>query len=126
PSHGGKLHTGTSVYKVSCLKVSRIAMVQASTPTSRNVVDLAVSGMSCASCVARVEKALLRQPGVVSAAVNLATERAHVVLAGATAEQAREAIQTAGYGAEIVAAESAAVPQPPTGDGLHVVIAALL
>lgn len=40
------------------------------------VVDLAIQGMSCASCVARVERALARVPGVAAVAVNLATERA--------------------------------------------------
>jgi Cu+-exporting ATPase len=40
--------------------------------------DFAVEGMSCASCVARIEKALLDSPGVLRAAVNLATARAHV------------------------------------------------
>ena len=39
-------------------------------------VELAISGMTCASCVGRVEKALRRVPGVVDATVNLATERA--------------------------------------------------
>jgi P-type Cu+ transporter len=37
---------------------------------------LEVGGMTCASCVARVERALKSVPGVVSANVNLATERA--------------------------------------------------
>ena len=44
--------------------------------TSEHV--LAVEGMTCASCVARVEKALLKVPGVTQASVNLATERAMV------------------------------------------------
>ena len=39
-------------------------------------VEFAVSGMHCASCVARVERALAEQPGVTEAVVNLATERA--------------------------------------------------
>ncbi len=42
-------------------------------------VSLDIGGMTCASCVGRVEKALLDVPGVHSAAVNLATERATVV-----------------------------------------------
>ena len=42
-------------------------------------VSLAVEGMTCASCVRRVERALLKVPGVESAAVNLATERAQIV-----------------------------------------------
>ena len=41
-------------------------------------LELGVGGMTCASCVAHVEKALLATPGVLSASVNLATERASV------------------------------------------------
>lgn len=41
-------------------------------------IDLSVEGMTCASCVGRVEKALKAIPGVAEATVNLATERAHV------------------------------------------------
>ena len=47
--------------------------------SSTLTVGLAVQGMTCASCVNRVERALARVPGVVSASVNLATERADVV-----------------------------------------------
>src|SRR3972149_2650707 len=46
------------------------------------VVDLAIQGMSCASCVGRVEKALARVPGVAGVAVNLATERARIQTRG--------------------------------------------
>ncbi|HEX2943316.1 MAG TPA: heavy metal translocating P-type ATPase, partial [Rhodopila sp.] len=61
--------------------------------------DLSIGGMTCASCVNRVERALKRVPGVVSAAVNLGTERARITtLAGAvTAEQLIAAVQRAGY-----------------------------
>ena len=41
-------------------------------------VSIDIEGMTCASCVARVEKSLLKVPGVTSATVNLATERATV------------------------------------------------
>ena len=41
---------------------------------------LAITGMTCSSCAARVEKVLAGVPGVVSAVVNLATEQAHVTL----------------------------------------------
>jgi len=41
-------------------------------------VELGVRGMTCASCVSHVEKALLATPGVLEASVNLATERATV------------------------------------------------
>lgn len=43
-------------------------------------LDLSIQGMTCASCVRRVEKVLVAVPGVATASVNLATERAHVVL----------------------------------------------
>ncbi|KGM30091.1 copper ion binding protein, partial [Inquilinus limosus] len=41
----------------------------------QDTVELAIQGMTCASCVARVEKKLKSVPGVTEAAVNLATER---------------------------------------------------
>ena len=57
-----------------------------------------VEGMTCASCVRRVEKAIAAVPGVESASVNLATERADVRLAGpATSEAVIAAIKGAGY-----------------------------
>ena len=59
---------------------------------------LRIGGMTCASCVARVEKALQAVPGVERASVNLATEKASVH--GAAAPGAlREAVQAAGYDA---------------------------
>ncbi len=59
-------------------------------------IELAVEGMSCASCVGRVERALQAVPGVSGASVNLATERATVQ--GAVPAQALvEAIGKAGY-----------------------------
>jgi Cu+-exporting ATPase len=45
---------------------------------SENSIELAIDGMTCASCVNRVEKALRQVPGVVDASVNLATERASI------------------------------------------------
>ncbi len=47
-------------------------------PTGLRTVQLQVSGMRCASCVGRVEKALLAVPGVSTSSVNLATETATV------------------------------------------------
>ena len=49
-------------------------------PVVTQEFDLAISGMTCASCVLRVEKALRANPAIKSATVNLATERAHIVL----------------------------------------------
>ncbi|MEW6912630.1 heavy metal translocating P-type ATPase [Trueperella pyogenes] len=67
-------------------------------------VDLAVRGMTCASCVARVEKKLNKVPGV-TAVVNLATERAHIELddaAGLSSEDLIEIVVKAGYDASLI------------------------
>ena len=82
-------------------------------------VALAVEGMTCASCVRRVERALLKVPGVESAAVNLATERAKVVYGpagGPDAEGLRAAVEGAGYRVGAVEDRSAAAPRE-TGPG---------
>ena len=69
---------------------------------------LEVEGMHCASCVARVEQALAEVPGVRSASVNLATERAEVVAgAGVTTAALEEAVRQAGYTARTPAVEPA-------------------
>ena len=47
-----------------------------------NTFDLPISGMTCASCAGRVERALGKVPGVQSVSVNLANERAHVEVLG--------------------------------------------
>src|SRR5690606_27513531 len=64
-------------------------------------VDLAVGGMTCATCSGRVERALRQLPGVLSADVNLATETAVVQLSTADLAQARAelvaAVEKAGY-----------------------------
>lgn len=58
--------------------------------------DLAIAGMTCASCVGRVERALAAVPGVTSATVNLATERASVT-GSAGVEDLVAAVARAGY-----------------------------
>jgi len=64
---------------------------------------LQVEGMTCASCVARVEKALLKLPGVLSATVNLATERATVsMLSTVAVAELLAAVEKAGYTARSV------------------------
>jgi Cu+-exporting ATPase len=70
---------------------------------AENTVELAVEGMTCASCVGRVEKALREIPGVLDASVNLATERATVRVSGETPVSAlTAAIERAGYAASPV------------------------
>jgi P-type Cu+ transporter len=63
--------------------------------------QFAVEGMSCASCVGRVERAIARVPGVRSVSVNLATERAEVSFSGAAdVAGVMTAIEDAGYAAK--------------------------
>jgi heavy metal translocating P-type ATPase len=70
--------------------------------SSENSTTFHVREMSCASCVGRVEKALLAVPGVQSASVNLAAETATVAMAeGSDMEPIVTALKDAGYPAEL-------------------------
>lgn len=62
-------------------------------------MDIAIEGMTCASCVARVERALKKVPGVDQATVNLATESARVSMTSEPQAMARllRAVRDAGY-----------------------------
>ncbi|MDO4901254.1 cation-translocating P-type ATPase [Actinomyces sp.] len=85
---------------------------QTGEPTAAPVatVDLAVGGMTCASCVARVEKKLGKLDGV-EASVNLATESARVTLtAPVTDEELVNAVARAGYTASVTARTDLASP----------------
>lgn len=68
-------------------------------------VDFAISGMTCASCVARVEKKLNKIDGV-KAVVNLATEKAHLEISTPAAHLSDETliqvVEKAGYGANLL------------------------
>ena len=75
-------------------------------------LELQISGMSCASCVGRVERALAQVPGVLTVSVNLASERAHLQLLGTADPQALlAAVVAAGYQASLLNAE-----EPPAAD----------
>ncbi len=65
--------------------------------------NLVIQGMSCASCVGRVEKALQNTEGVVNVSVNLATENAHidVIQDAVTADHLIQVIKKAGYQAHL-------------------------
>jgi Cu+-exporting ATPase len=70
-------------------------------------LDIGIGGMTCASCVGRVERALKKVPGVQNVAVNLATESARITYAASEQMEARlrRAVRDAGY--EPVAADAA-------------------
>ncbi len=73
-------------------------------PSTR--LELALGGMTCASCAGRIERALAKQPGVLSVSVNLASERAQVqIVRGLDPQTLLSAVQQAGYSASLVDAE---------------------
>lgn len=77
-------------------------------PARTSRVTLNIASMTCASCVGRVEKALLGASGVVEASVNLAAENATIIyVTGATTAEQLVAVSTdAGYPAEIALADA--------------------
>ena len=78
-------------------------------------ITLAIEGMTCASCVGRVEKALRKLPGVHDVSVTLATEKAQVRAVGVTADQLIAAVERAGYEAHVPVDMSAAAAAPISG-----------
>ncbi|MGI4779307.1 MAG: heavy metal translocating P-type ATPase [Janthinobacterium lividum] len=100
-------------------------------------IDISVGGMTCASCVMRVERALVQVPGVTQVAVNLATESARVSTRapadgeGDDARQAldarlRRAVRTAGYEPRASAVANAAAAASPWQGFAPVTIGLLL
>ncbi|MGK5071924.1 heavy metal translocating P-type ATPase [Janthinobacterium sp. ZB1P44] len=110
------------------LAALQAAVEKAGYTVAQREIDLNVAGMTCASCVGRVEKALLKVPGVLAASVNLATESARVKVTGeADAATLIAAIDKAGYAATVPAASQASAPAAaPNRDGMKVAFAAVL
>ncbi len=81
-------------------------------------VDIAVGGMTCANCAARIERALGALPGVIEARVNLATARATVRFLPdtVTAARLRQSIRDAGYEAAEPDDRRAATDDPADAD----------
>ncbi len=97
-----------------------------------NTWKLSIGGMTCAACAGRVEKALIKVPGVASAEINLALETAHVTgLAEVDAENLVAAVVAAGYQAHVLNAEQFDVA-PVDGNkaymshGWHILLAMVL
>ena len=83
--------------------------------TDGKIIDLEITGMHCAGCVGAVERALLKAPGVASASVNLATQRAAITLesgdAPADLSAMIQSVRDAGYDAREIEISD------PNGDG---------
>ncbi|MCU1719390.1 heavy metal translocating P-type ATPase [Pseudomonas sp. 5P_3.1_Bac2] len=90
------------------LEQLRASVSQAGYEVPSSSVQLAISGMTCASCAGRIERVLNKQAGVLSARVNLATEQASVqVLSGTDPLGLLQAIQRAGFSAQVASAVDA-------------------
>ena len=127
------VNLATEVAKISSdtpipLATLQAAVEKAGYSVAQREIDLNVAGMTCASCVGRVEKALLKVPGVLAASVNLATESARIkVTGGLEAGTLIAAIDKAGYAATVPAASQASAPAAtPNRDGMKVAFAAVL
>ncbi|MEO8611049.1 MAG: heavy metal translocating P-type ATPase, partial [Chloroflexota bacterium] len=68
--------------------------------TTFQQIELPITGMTCASCVRTVERALQKQPGILSVSVNLATEKASVSYVPGAVRRGDlvKAVEAAGYG----------------------------
>ena len=89
---------------MSTSQIAEPTVAAGSSDGLREVIEFDVSGMTCGSCAARVQRALSRQPGVSEALVNYATGRATVELepGALDPDQLVVAVQHAGYGASPV------------------------
>jgi len=97
--------------------------------TASSSLDLGIGGMTCASCVARVERALRKVPGVHDATVNLATESARITYDGAGGDVealARRAVRNAGYEPRALAAQEAEADLSPWAGFAPVALGLLL
>jgi len=94
---------------------ARSHLIPTTSPSITTEAQLDVEGMTCASCVRRVERSLTKVPGVASVAVNLATERAAVSFNEATAsrDDLTAAIEKAGYKVGRWVLPTAPAPTPP-------------
>ena len=100
-------------YGIEEIPAEQTAPMPAASKPVPSELDLAIEGMTCASCVRRVEKALNRVEGVTSASVNLATEKAHVSFDPMKVDLPRleAAVSGAGYAVGVMA--PAAAPSTP-------------
>ncbi len=105
-----------------------VAVAKAGYAVPEDTRDLALDGMTCANCVARVEKALTRVPGVLEASVNAATNTARVRRMAGSADDAALvlAVQRAGYTAMALNAGGAAPAARNREPGWKVAAAAAL
>ena len=109
------------------LDTLRAAVEKAGYSLREKTLTLQIVGMTCASCVGRVERALGKVPGVLQASVNLASENATVrLLDDVDVQTLVAAVAKAGYEARLPVDSDAPAPTPWQHSGWPVLIAALL
>lgn len=87
--------------KVSAEDVKRAIEKTGFTVPARTI-ELNIEGMTCASCVSRVEKGISKVSGVNAVSVNLANETAQVKVNAASAAELVRAVEKAGYSARVI------------------------
>ncbi|HYD61888.1 MAG TPA: heavy metal translocating P-type ATPase [Noviherbaspirillum sp.] len=126
------VNLGTERARVTADKTVNIGTLQqaiekAGYQVAQQEIDLDIEGMTCASCVGRVERALRKTDGVLEATVNLATESAHVRAAtGLDPSVLIGAVEAAGYHARPHSEATAAQEAQRDTEFIKVIIAALL
>ena len=101
------------------------AVKSAGYEVARQTIDIGIAGMTCASCVGRLEKSLAKVAGVDAVAVNLATERARIATTSSVnMADLQQAVKAAGFSLVPLTASSAADPHP-SPDWLPIALAAL-
>ncbi|MHB8914883.1 MAG: heavy metal translocating P-type ATPase [Thiobacillus sp.] len=101
------LHTASEV----TLQAIRTVVEKAGYGVATQEFNIGIQGMTCASCVGRIEKALANVPGVYTVAVNLATEQARIEAdAGVPLAALKQAITAAGYSVAPQPTETPATP----------------
>ncbi len=114
-----------SVEGSATFEALQAAVEKAGYQLKQQQLRLRISGMTCASCVSRVERALKKIPGLLSAEVNLATETASIrLLSNVTPDLLIAAVSKAGYSASLEAETPTQAPWQSSG--WPVLIAALL
>lgn len=118
-----------SIKAISAVEIAALAEAvhKAGYQPKTESVELQVEGMTCASCVGRVEKALLKVPGVLKASVNLATEKVTVeTLSGVTFAMLAAAVSKAGYTANPLTEQPRESPRSHLPDWWPIALSTLL
>jgi Cu+-exporting ATPase len=104
-----RLDLATSAQAAATLREVAQALTKAGYPAATQSLQLELTGVTCGSCISRVENALNSVPGVLSASANLSLSRAHVqILASAVrVDSLTDAVGAAGYGASLTDADNA-------------------